>query len=84
MLKSLLSAGHCIYIWKRLARLGFINSLIPLEYQSGESEEDFATRLAENLEKLILKEGPETVSKKSLPIFEYLYPTVSSNRGLRE
>ncbi|KZC97417.1 aspartate aminotransferase family protein [Oceanibaculum pacificum] len=29
--------------------------------QDGESEEDFATRLADNLEKLILKEGPETV-----------------------
>jgi 4-aminobutyrate--pyruvate transaminase len=28
----------------------------------GESEEDFATRLAENLEKLILKEGPETIA----------------------
>jgi len=28
----------------------------------GESEEDFATRLAESLEALILKEGPETVA----------------------
>ncbi|WP_142847440.1 aspartate aminotransferase family protein [Telmatospirillum sp. J64-1] len=28
----------------------------------GESEEDFATRLAENLEKLILAEGPDTVA----------------------
>jgi 4-aminobutyrate--pyruvate transaminase len=28
----------------------------------GESEEDFATRLAENLEELILAEGPETVA----------------------
>jgi 4-aminobutyrate---pyruvate transaminase len=27
----------------------------------GESEEEFATRMADNLEKLILKEGPETV-----------------------
>lgn len=27
-----------------------------------ESEEEFATRLAENLEKLILKEGPETIA----------------------
>ncbi len=30
--------------------------------EEGESEEDFATRLADNLEKLILKEGPETVA----------------------
>ena len=30
--------------------------------QSGESEEDFATRLADNLEKLILAEGPDTVA----------------------
>jgi 4-aminobutyrate--pyruvate transaminase len=29
---------------------------------SDETEEEFSTRLAENLEKLILKEGPETVS----------------------
>ena len=28
---------------------------------SGESEEEFSTRLANNLENLILKEGPETV-----------------------
>ncbi|MGZ0189371.1 MAG: aminotransferase class III-fold pyridoxal phosphate-dependent enzyme, partial [Alphaproteobacteria bacterium] len=28
----------------------------------GESEEDFATRMADNLEKLILDEGPETVA----------------------
>lgn len=28
----------------------------------GETEEDFATRLADNLEKLILKEGPETIA----------------------
>lgn len=28
----------------------------------GESEEEFATRLADNLEQLILKEGPETVA----------------------
>ncbi|HEY0420738.1 MAG TPA: aspartate aminotransferase family protein [Acetobacteraceae bacterium] len=28
----------------------------------GESEEDFATRMAENLEKLILDEGPDTVA----------------------
>lgn len=31
---------------------------------TGESEEDFATRLANNLEKTILEEGPETVSCK--------------------
>jgi 4-aminobutyrate--pyruvate transaminase len=28
----------------------------------GESEEDFATRLAENLERLIIREGPETIA----------------------
>ncbi|ONM13949.1 adenosylmethionine aminotransferase1 [Zea mays] len=28
----------------------------------GETEEDFATRLATNLENLILKEGPETIA----------------------
>jgi 4-aminobutyrate--pyruvate transaminase len=28
---------------------------------SGETEEEFSTRLAKNLEELILKEGPETV-----------------------
>jgi 4-aminobutyrate---pyruvate transaminase len=33
---------------------------------SGETEEEFATRLANNLEELILKEGPETVI-----IYEY-------------
>ena len=27
----------------------------------GETEEDFSTRLANNLEELIIKEGPETV-----------------------
>jgi 4-aminobutyrate--pyruvate transaminase len=31
-------------------------------HQDGESEEDYATRLAENLERLILDEGPETVA----------------------
>ena len=30
--------------------------------EGGESEEDFATRMADNLEKLILEEGPETVA----------------------
>ncbi|GLV23934.1 aspartate aminotransferase family protein [Sphingobium sp. Cam5-1] len=30
--------------------------------EPGESEEDFATRLADNLEKLILEQGPETVA----------------------
>ncbi|MBM4228990.1 MAG: aminotransferase class III-fold pyridoxal phosphate-dependent enzyme [Gammaproteobacteria bacterium] len=30
--------------------------------EKGESEEDFATRLAHNLEQLILREGPETVA----------------------
>jgi 4-aminobutyrate--pyruvate transaminase len=33
---------------------------------TGETEEEFATRLANNLENLILKEGPETV-KSLLP-----------------
>jgi 4-aminobutyrate--pyruvate transaminase len=28
---------------------------------TGETEEEFSTRLANNLENLILKEGPETV-----------------------
>jgi 4-aminobutyrate--pyruvate transaminase len=32
------------------------------EAKPGESEEDFATRLAEQLEELILKEGPETIA----------------------
>lgn len=30
--------------------------------EPGETEEDFATRLADNLEKMILQEGPETVA----------------------
>src|SRR5262249_54041915 len=30
--------------------------------QAGESEEAFATRMADNLEQLILREGPETVA----------------------
>ena len=30
--------------------------------ESGESEEDYATRLADNLERLILDEGPETIA----------------------
>lgn len=30
--------------------------------QSGESEEDFATRMAQDLENMILEEGPETVA----------------------
>ena len=30
--------------------------------KAGESEEDFAARLADNLEKLILKEGPDTIA----------------------
>ncbi len=32
-----------------------------LEHQDGETEDDFATRMADNLEALILEEGPETV-----------------------
>ena len=31
-------------------------------HHDGESEEEFATRMADNLEKLILEEGPETVA----------------------
>ncbi|XP_040371171.1 gamma aminobutyrate transaminase 3, chloroplastic-like [Rosa chinensis] len=31
-------------------------------HQPGESEEEFSTRLANNLENLILKEGPETIA----------------------
>src|SRR3546814_12659660 len=30
--------------------------------QDGESEEEFATRMADNLEQMILKEGPDTVA----------------------
>ena len=69
--------------WKKSARRGFINCTNPLNYQSGESEEDFATRLAENLEKLILKEGPETVSEKSHPKFECL-PNCAKQSGPSE
>ena len=44
---------------------GFLHTDCPHYYrngQDGESEEAFATRMAENLEKLILEEGPETVA----------------------
>ena len=44
---------------------GFIHVGTPHHYhnaQPGESEEDFATRLAAELEEVILKEGPETVA----------------------
>ena len=40
-------------------------------YALGETEEEYATRLANNLESLILKEGPETVLEMS-HIFSYL------------
>ncbi|MEM7542849.1 MAG: aminotransferase [Pseudomonadota bacterium] len=43
----------------------FLHTDTPHHYryaEDGESEEDFATRLANNLEQLILKEGPETVA----------------------
>jgi 4-aminobutyrate--pyruvate transaminase len=43
----------------------FIHTDCPHHYrfaQDGESEEDFATRLANNLEQLILREGPDTVA----------------------
>ena len=32
-------------------------------FMIGETEEEYSTRLANNLESLILKEGPETVSR---------------------
>ena len=44
---------------------GIIHTDCPHHYRfahDGESEEDFSTRLAENLEELILKEGPETIA----------------------
>jgi 4-aminobutyrate--pyruvate transaminase len=44
---------------------GFIHTGTPHFYhgaQSGESEEDYATRCADELEKLILEEGPDTVA----------------------
>ncbi len=44
---------------------GFIHTLTPHHYhgaQPGESEEAFATRCADELEKLILAEGPDTVA----------------------
>jgi 4-aminobutyrate--pyruvate transaminase len=44
---------------------GFLHTLTPHHYHGanpGESEEDYATRLADELEKLILKEGPDTVA----------------------
>ncbi|MBI3993937.1 MAG: aspartate aminotransferase family protein [Candidatus Lambdaproteobacteria bacterium] len=44
---------------------GFVHTDMPHHYRHarpGESEEDFATRLAANLEALILAEGPQTVA----------------------
>ena len=44
---------------------GFLHASCPHHYrfaQQGETEEDFATRLAAELEALILKEGPDTVA----------------------
>ena len=44
---------------------GFIHTITPHFYhgaQPGESEEDFATRCADELEKMILAEGPDTVA----------------------
>src|SRR5580698_9048906 len=44
---------------------GFIHTMTPHHYHDalpGESEDDFATRCADELEKLILAEGPETVA----------------------
>ena len=44
---------------------GFLHAACPHHYrfaQTGESEEDFATRLAAELDALIVKEGPDTVA----------------------
>jgi len=44
---------------------GFVHTMTPHFYHGaspGESEDDFATRCADELEKLILKEGPDTVA----------------------
>ena len=44
---------------------GFVHTMTPHFYHAGlpgESEEDFATRCADELEKLILAEGPDTVA----------------------
>jgi 4-aminobutyrate--pyruvate transaminase len=44
---------------------GFLHVSTPHHYhgaQAGESEQDFATRLAQELDDLIVKEGPETVA----------------------
>src|ERR1700689_2125891 len=44
---------------------GFLHTACPHHYrfaQAGESEEQFATRLADELDALIVKEGPETVA----------------------
>jgi 4-aminobutyrate--pyruvate transaminase len=44
---------------------GFLHTATPHYYHgavSGESEEEYATRLADELEQLILKEGPDTVA----------------------
>jgi 4-aminobutyrate---pyruvate transaminase len=44
---------------------GFVHTMTPHHYalgEKGESEEAFATRCAEELERLILAEGPETVA----------------------
>lgn len=44
---------------------GILHTDCPHHYrfsEKGETEEDFATRLADNLESLILKEGPDTVA----------------------
>jgi 4-aminobutyrate---pyruvate transaminase len=44
---------------------GFLHTACPQAYrfaEAGESEEDFATRLAEELDALLVKEGPDTVA----------------------
>ncbi|KAL2906865.1 Gamma aminobutyrate transaminase 1 mitochondrial [Bienertia sinuspersici] len=56
-----------LFTAKKMAKAFFVNSGSEandtqlLAYQ-GETEEEFATRLANNLENLILKEGPETIA----------------------
>ncbi len=57
-----LPANHCDF---DLPLPGFLHTSCPHHYrfaQDGESEEDFATRLATELETLIVKEGPDTVA----------------------
>lgn len=56
---TLLNLVFCLQDFYSIYNCDVINYL-------GETEEDFSTRLANNLEELILKEGPETVSNPCL------------------